>query len=141
MPINPVQRLRDFKRYTKPQQKISFEEWEQIKERALKAKTFFKEDNLIYTTLKQSLTDAENIILENRVKEVRDVHTISDTLKKIFITSREIQYDELVGQIKFIRTFLAELQSWVDFKSTLEKQEANGKILIERTEREDSEKK
>lgn len=132
MAINPTKRIRDGVRYFKPQEKVSFEEWEQVCDRASRAKSFIRNDNLIYTTLIQSLKDIELIILENRIKEVREEHVVTDTFKKIFITPKKIQDDELVGQYKFIKGFLAELQSWVDFKKELEKKEAEGVISIER---------
>jgi hypothetical protein len=52
----------------------------------------------------------------------------------MFITPKQIQVDETVGQLKYIRGFLSELQTWVDFKAELEKKEANGEITIERHE-------
>lgn len=133
MATKPIRRIRDQKRYLRPQQIISFEEWENISSRASYAKQFLKEDNPIYATMKQSLVDAENMILENRVREVKEVHVISETLQKIFTTPKEIQDDEIVGQLKFIRTFLSELQTWIDFKVEIEKKEAEGVVSIQRS--------
>lgn len=129
---NPIKRIRDGKRYFKPQQKITFEEWEEITDRAAQAEVFFKL-NRVTNTLKDSLSDAESMILENRVREVHEEHTIAEGLKKIFITPKKIQDDELVGQIKFIRSYFAELKTWIDFKADLEKKEADGVISIERS--------
>jgi CHASE3 domain sensor protein len=78
------------------------------------------------------LKSAEEIVLTNRVHEVREVKVISEFLQKIFTTSKEEQTDELVGQIKFIREFLAEVQSWIDRKVELERMEAAGEITIDR---------
>lgn len=130
---NPIKRIRDGKRYFKPQQKITFEEWEEITDRAAQAEVFFKL-NRVTNTLKDSLSDAESMILENRVREVHEEHTIAEGLKKIFITPKKIQDDELVGQIKFIRSYFAELKTWIDFKADLEKKEADGIISIERSQ-------
>lgn len=130
--MNPLKRIRDGKRYFKPQQKVSFEEWEDITDKANEAAQFFEKHSRIVGILEQSLNDAQNMILENRVREVREEFTISETLKKIFITPKKVQDDELVGQIKFIRTFLAELKTWIDFKADIESKEAAGVISIER---------
>lgn len=131
--LNPVQRIRDARRYIKPQQHVSFEEWEDISKRASYAAQFLQPENPINITMRESLLQAENMIMENRLREVKEVHVISDTLQKIFTTPKKIQDDEVVGQIKYIRTFLAELQTWIDFKAELERKEAEGVIAIQRS--------
>lgn len=126
-----LERLRDKKLFHKPQQRITTEQWEEIKDRASKATSFMKYDNLVCDLLRQALMEAESIVLENRVKEVREEVTVSEQLKKVFITPQKIQFDELVGQIKFIRDFFAELKSWIDFHDQMLKKEADGIIVIE----------
>jgi len=126
------QRIRDAKRNFKPLQKISYDEWESIRTRSLSATKFFDDSNIVYRSMKDGLDEAMDIITENRLREVREEHTVSDTFKKVFITPKKIQDDELVGQIKFIKDLFRELQSWIDFKKEIEEQEADGSIVIER---------
>lgn len=134
-----INRVRDGKRYFKPQQKISFAEWEDIHERAAFSKAFFRSGNSVRELMEINLKEVEDMILENRIKEVHEEHTMSDVLKKIFITSRQVQVDEVTGQLKYIRSFLAEIKSWMDFEAELLRLEASGKISIERnTEKNDA---
>ena len=130
-----IQRVRDKVRSFKPQQVISFKDWSIINDKAAKASRFLSEDNVLYQTLIAELKSAQDIILENRVHEVREIRIIGE-IQKIFITGREEQMNELVGQVKFIKNFLAELQSWIDLKNHLQKQEADGSIIIRRKEEE-----
>lgn len=130
-----IQRVRDKVRSFKPQQVISFKDWSIINDKAAKASRFLSEDNVLYQTLIAELKSAQDIILENRVHEVREIRIIGE-IQKIFITGREEQMNELVGQVKFIKNFLAELQSWIDLKNQLQKQEADGSIIIRRKEEE-----
>lgn len=124
-------RTRDVLRQNlKPQENISLAEWEDIVDRYAEAKTFMA--SRIYTLLQEELKKAEEIVLLNRVHEVREVKVISEVFQKIFTTAKGEQMDELVGQIKFIRDLLKEILSWVVRKESLEKLEAEGKITIER---------
>ncbi len=130
-----IQRVRDKVRSFKPQQVISFKDWSIINDKSAKASRFLAEDNVLYQTFLAELKSAQDIILENRVHEVREIRIIGE-IQKIFITGREEQMNELVGQVKFIKNFLAELQSWIDLKNHLQKQEADGSIIIRRKEEE-----
>jgi hypothetical protein len=130
--MNVQQRIRDQKRNFKPQQNITFEEWTNISDRALTAKNFLKDTNPIYLAMKESVDYAKKLVLENRIHEVREEHTISENLKKIFVTPQKVQVDELVGQIKFVEDLFSELNSWIDLKKELEKKEADGSIVIDR---------
>lgn len=127
-----LKRVRDKVQNFKPQESVSYEEWEDIKSRNAVAKKFISEFNPIYILIQESLKNSEDMILENRIREVREIHKITDTFKKIFITSKKIQDDEIIGQIKFIRSLLAEVQFWIDRMESLEKREADGKAIIDR---------
>jgi len=126
-----LQRIRDHVKAFKPQEQITYEEWTFISDRAISAKKFLDENNQVYVMLAQSLKDAESTVLENRVLEVREERTVSELFKKVFIYPKQMQLDELVGQIKLIRNLFRECQSWIDMKKMYEKQEANGKITID----------
>jgi hypothetical protein len=132
-----IKRIRDKIRQFKPQEVVAYKDWLDIVDRYNYAFDFMKETNPAYAIMREDLKDAESIVLENRVHEVKEVHIISDVFQKIFTTEKKVQVDELVGQIKYLRGYFAELQSWIDRKVRLEKLEADGKIIIRREERED----
>ena len=129
-----MKRIRDKVRNFKPREQVSIEDWEDIKTRHNLAKKLLKEDNPLYILLTESLNKAETMILENRLKEVRESHTITDSLTKVFITPKKVQDDEIVGQIKFLRTLLLELESWVERRDDVEQREAEGRVVIERND-------
>ncbi len=131
-------RTRDVKRKLNFHNHITYEQWQSVLERYTYAKNFMKDTNHLYVLLCDDLREAENIVLENRVHEVRDEHQITDTLKKVFITKEKVQVDEVIGQIKYLRGLLGELQIWVDNKEQLEKDEADGKITIDKDGRQEA---
>lgn len=130
-----LKRFRDLKKEFKPQGQISYEEWKGISDRFIVAKKFLSPTNPLYLLMQEDLKKGEDIILENRIREVHDITQVTDTLKKVFITKRKIQIDELVGQIKYLRDFFKELNEWISLKEQLEKEEADGRITIQRDER------
>lgn len=115
----------------KPQEVVSLTDWEDIERRFAFASQFLDLANPASQILRQELANAEEIVLTNRVHEVREVRIIGE-IQKIFTTPKEEQMNQLVGQILFIRGYLAELQSWIDRKVHLEKLEGIGKVAIRR---------
>jgi len=130
-----VKRIRDKIRNFKPQEVISYNEWQDITARFVHASEILKTDNPAYQILISDLENAEDMVLTNRVREVKEVKIIGD-IQRIFSTPKEEQMNELVGQIKYIRAYIAELTSWVDRQISLEHMEAEGKIIIRRTQQE-----
>jgi hypothetical protein len=129
---NPIKRVRDFQRYRKPQQEVTYEQWEDVMAKYNSAVAFFKDSNMAKVVMEEDLKYAEDAILENRIREVREEHTITEMFKKTFITPKKVQDDELIGQIKFIRKYVATLQEWITIKEDFEQREANGQIVIQR---------
>lgn len=140
-----IRRLRDVKKgfgALKIKGTISYEQWQQIEDRARFAKVFLNPENPMYQILKEDLENAKNTIIEGRVRKVEEVRfqpaqmvgksLVPEQVKRIFTTPRKIQIDELAGQYKYIRDFLAQVQSWVDIKERYEKDEANGQLSIQR---------
>lgn len=130
-----IKRIRDNLR-KKPQEAISFEDWKQIEGRFIVASEFLKKDNIASQIMKADLKDAEDMVLTNRVREVKEIRIIGE-IQKIFSYDKREQMDELVGQIKYIRGYLAEMQAWIDHKKGLEREEAAGRIIIHREEERD----
>lgn len=129
-----IRRLRDVKRYVKPLGQVSAEEWEEISDKASYAKSFKKDTNPLYTWFKIRLKEAEDDILENRLREVHnfEFNNLTETITKMFIIPKKIQDDETVGEIKLIRNLFTQLDFWIQEKARLEKDEADGKIIIQR---------
>lgn len=132
VPKTAIQRIRDAKRFSKPQETVSAQKWEDIETKAILAKKFMSDDNILFLLMQDSLKQAEDMILENRVREVREEHMITDFLKKTFVTPKKIQDDEIVGRIKFIREFLGTLEGWIQEREDREKEESVGVIAIQR---------
>jgi hypothetical protein len=126
-----IKRVRDKLRNFRPQEVVSYEDWVDIENRFIFASTLLKDDNPAYLILKTDLEEAREILIHNRIHEVREVRIIGE-IQKIFTTDKKEQMDELVGQVKYIEGYLAELQSWIQRKVHLEHEEANGKIVIRR---------
>jgi hypothetical protein len=138
MPKKIIRRVRDKMVGLRPQQVIPYDEWVDIEDKFAQASGFLKEGHLPYEILKAELKEAEEIVLTNRVHEVKEVRLFGD-IQKIFTTNKKEQMDELVGQIKFIRGYMGELQSWIDRKVELERLEGEGRIAIRRNPPIDSE--
>lgn len=128
-----IKRTRDRLRQIRPQEIVSFADWQDILNRWSFASAFLAEDNPGSQILRHDLQEAREIVIHNRVHEVREVRIIGE-IQKIFTTDKESQMNELVGQINYIEGYLAELQSWIDRKVQLERLEADGKIVIRRQE-------
>lgn len=126
-----IKRSRDKLRSYRPQEVVSEEDWKDIEDRYYRASTFMEESNPAYQILVHELREAEEIVMTNRVHEVKEVRIIGE-IQKIFTTPKQEQLDQLVGQILFIRGYLAELQVWIDRKNQLEKLEADGRVTIRR---------
>jgi len=129
-----IKRVRDRIRQIRPREFISYKEWTVIEGEFNHASLFMKLDNPLYTMMISDLREAEAIIIQNRVHEVREVHIITDVFQKIFIKEKKVQIDELVGQIKYIRAFIADLNDKIDRKVRLERLEAEGKVVINRNQ-------
>lgn len=126
-----IKRVRDKLRNYRPQEVVPYEDWQDIENRFTFASTFLKEDNPAYQILAHDLNEAREILIHNRIHEVKEIRFIGE-IQKIFTTDKKQQEDELVGQVKYIEGYLAELQSWVARKVDLERLEANGKVVIRR---------
>lgn len=129
-----INRVRDAIRNFKPQGQVSFEEWEQITDRAAYAKKFMSPVNPVFVELQSQLQELETDIMENKLREVRnfDFNAYTGVVQRVFVTPKKLQDDETIGQIKFLRQFFAKLQSWIDIKKDYEQKEADGLLVIDR---------
>lgn len=130
-----IKRVRDKLQTYRPKEVVSYEDWKDIEDRHNFASLLLKEDNPAYLILKNDLEEAREILIHNRIHEVREVRLIGE-IQKIFTTDKREQENELVGQIKYIEGYLAELNSWIARKVELEHMEAAGKVIIRRSQEE-----
>ncbi len=128
---NPIRRIRDRIINQKPLQKLTPQEWEDIQNRHTFAVKFLDEENPILSLLKNELNNAEEVVMENRLREVHEIHTITESFKKVFVTPKQIQDDELTGQIKFIRSFIREINAWIERYDEIKKMIDNGEIEVD----------
>jgi antitoxin component YwqK of YwqJK toxin-antitoxin module len=113
--------------------KITAEEWQIIQDNSKTAKLLLeaKRFSFFRDYLEQAANEVEQIILNNRVREVHEELTITDKLKRVFVTPKKIQKDELVGQYKFINQFMDFIQDVATKKELAEKMQDENKLIIE----------
>lgn len=118
-------------------QKISKQEYEDIQDKASAARYFLTNPRFqfIRDYLSVAADDIERKILNNTIREVREVHTINEKFKQIFITPKKLAVDELAGAYKFINQFMDDMNQFSQTKQELEEAEANGVVIIEKDEK------
>lgn len=101
---------------------VSKQEYELIENQATAARELLEDERFAFLRdyLKSALDYVEKTILENTVMEVRETHTITDKIIKTFIQPKKVQVDELSGQYKFIKKFLADMEYYADLKKQLD---------------------
>lgn len=106
--------------------------FDELEEQASAAKYFLKNKRFkfIRDYLQEAMDEARNQILENRIRDVREEVTISDKLKRVFITPRKVQVDELVGAYKFIKKFFDDLEYMISLPEEVKKKAERGEIEI-----------
>lgn len=114
---------------------VRAEEWNDIDEKAKAASYFLnnKRFEFIQNYINTSLSEIEDLILNNSVKEVHEESTISDKFKKVFVTPKKVQIDELIGAYKWIKQFMADLEFLIVQKENIIQKEENKEIEIERS--------
>lgn len=113
--------------------KITAEEYQRISEESKYAEMILKNKNFkfIRDYLESALVYVEQSILNNTIKEVHEHQTITDKLKRVFITQKKEQIDELTGQYKFIKKFLSDLEYFVSRKLDLDKEIERKLVILE----------
>lgn len=101
---------------------VSKKEYEQIEDQAIAARELLEDERFAFLRdyLKSATDYIEKTILENTVMEVRETHSITDKIIKTFIQPKKVQVDELSGQYKFVKKFLADLEYYADLKKQLD---------------------
>lgn len=117
-----------------PKTIITAEEWETIESQAKAAEAILtqKRFKFFIDYLTQAQSEIERMIWNGTIREVREEMTISETLKKVFITPKKEQVQELIGQHKFIGQMLSFLNNAILSKKEAEELEEKHRLTIEK---------
>lgn len=120
-------------RFRKKDSVISAQDWQKIENNAKWADQILTSSKFgfLMDYLQSSQEEIKNMILTNRIKEVHEEYTISESLKKIFVIPKKVQVDELVGKYAFINQFIEYLHFLVQLKKDAEKAQSEKKVIIE----------
>lgn len=113
--------------------KITAEEYQKISDESKYAEMILKNKNFKFVRdyLESALVYVEQSILNNTIKEVHEHQTITDKLKRVFITQKKEQIDELTGQYKFIKKFLSDLEYFVSRKQEVDSEIERKTVILE----------
>lgn len=112
---------------------VSKEEYDGIANKASASKYFLENDRFkfILDYLGNATADIEQKIISNQILEVHEEHTITDKIKRLFITPKQGQVDELRGVYKWIKKFLADLEYYSQLKKEMDDEVAKGKVVLQ----------
>lgn len=115
-------------------QMISKEEFSDISDTAAAAEEFLTEPRFahIRELLTNAKATAEHAIYHNTIHDSQEINVVSEFLTRVFRTSKKENTDELVGQIKLVEKFFADVQTLITIKEDLGREIAEKKVLIER---------
>lgn len=113
--------------------KISKQEYDLVLDQSAVASDILEGERFkfIREYFKVALDYIESSILNNTIKAVDERVTITESIVRIFKTPKKTQVDEMVGQYKFIKKFLTDLQSYKNLKEELEAQIAEDKVIVD----------
>ena len=111
---------------------ISKEEYDEIADKSSVAKYFFSNERFkfIRDYLENSLKDIEQKIINNKILEVHEEHTITEKIKRVFITPKRGAVDELRGVYKWIKKFQEDLKYYAQLKKDMDDEIAKGKVIL-----------
>jgi hypothetical protein len=120
---------------------ISAQEWEKINTQAEAAKELLEEERFAFLRdyLNQAQASITDYFVNNRIKKVQEVVSVTDSLKKILTTTRAEQEQELSGRYKFISELRNDLQRTASLPEDYLKAHEEGKISIEPLDEKDEE--
>lgn len=112
---------------------ISREEFNDITSKSVIAKELLEKEEykFIVDFFNDNIAYAEKSILEDSIKEVREVVSVTDKLSRIFITPKKEQVNELVGRYKLCKSFIDFLKQFIQAAEDLNKAIAEDKVEID----------
>lgn len=117
---------------SRQKQVVSAEDVAQIKDEAESAKRLLQGDEFQFfrdylRNVQKSITD---IVVQNRLKTVRESTTDDTGVSREFETTKEEQLNELSGQYKLIETLFQDLTQIADLPEELERAKKTGKVDV-----------
>lgn len=113
--------------------KITQDQYKDAEDKSAAAREFLEDDRFAF--IRQLLTNprdyAKDSILNNAIKEVSEVHPISDKITRILKTPKKVQVDELIGQYKLVNKFFADVQYYTTEKEELDKAISSKTVLVQ----------
>lgn len=111
---------------------ISTEEYEDIKDKSLGANYFLNHERFkfIRDYINVALEDIEQKIINNQILEAREEVTISERIKRVLITPKKLQVDELKGVYKWLKKFLGDMAYYADLRKQLDEEIEKKKVLV-----------
>lgn len=112
---------------------ISREEFNDITSKSVIAKELLEKEEykFIVDFFNDNIAYAEKSILEDSIKEVREVVSVTDKLSRIFVTPKKEQVNELVGRYKLCKSFIDFLKQFIQAAEDLNKAIAEDKVEID----------
>lgn len=116
----------------KQKRTITRDEFDSIVARSEHARYLLTSENVAFNReyFDAALQEIQMLFVENRVRDVQEVTTVSEQLKKIFFTPKKVQLDELSGQYKFIVDYKNWLSMQVQRGEELQREVENGKLIV-----------
>lgn len=112
---------------------ITQEEYQKVEEQSLAAKELLEDPRFEFlrTYIQNSITSAEQTILNNTLREVQEVVPISEKVTRIFKTPKKVQVDELAGQYKWVKQFQDDLKYFASQQEELDAGIESGVVKFE----------
>lgn len=111
---------------------ISSDEYKDISEKASAVKYFL--NNPRFQFIREYMTnttdDVEKRVVNNDILEVREERTITDNIKRIFITPKKPQIDELKGAYKWINKFFLDMEFYVNKKTEVDDAIEKKRVIV-----------
>lgn len=132
----------------KPVGHVPYDEWVSITERAEQAKRF--KESFLCAMITHDMEEAKNKLLTSAFDERHTVHYqaasltqdssgisfLPEQIRQVFVKPRSVTHDELVGQFGYMNAILKEADFWIEKKIKMDKEEADGLIIVDREQNE-----
>lgn len=113
--------------------RITQEEFQEVEDQSRSAHSLLKDPQFSFAQeyINNSLKSIEDSILNNTVHDVTERVTITQSTQKDLFIPKEEQINELCGQYKWIKKFLADMEYFSTMKENLDKAIEKGDVIVE----------
>lgn len=112
---------------------ISLEEYNQVEETSSAAREFLEGERFkfIRDYLDNDIKEAENLVLNNTIREYKEIVPLTAKITRIFKVPKQVQVDELKGQYKWLKKFIADLEYMASLKDQYDEGIESGMVVFE----------